>query len=148
MEEHRRTLLKAEGFRFLPGAAAAIERMSSWPLGLVTGSSRDEAMEVLSALDVRGHFSVVLAAEDVPTSKPDPRGYLMAAEALRAIPEACLVVEDSEPGIEAARRAGMRVVAVKAGNVAEHDQRAAHHFLDTLEGLNVAFVERAMVPAL
>jgi mannitol-1-/sugar-/sorbitol-6-phosphatase len=55
---------------------------------------------------------VVVSAEDVENGKPDPACYLKAAGLLGVAPENCVVVEDAPPGIQAARSAGMAVVAV------------------------------------
>jgi beta-phosphoglucomutase-like phosphatase (HAD superfamily) len=79
------------------------------------------------------HFSVVLAAEDVPTSKPSPEGYLMAAKELKVASRDCVVFEDSTAGIGAGRAAGCKVVAVEVGNYAKQDQSAAHRVISTLE---------------
>jgi HAD superfamily hydrolase (TIGR01509 family) len=56
---------------------------------------------------------VLVTVEDVTAGKPDPEGYLLAARRLGVVPRQCLVVEDSEPGIEAGRAAGMTVAALR-----------------------------------
>jgi HAD superfamily hydrolase (TIGR01509 family) len=111
------------------------------PLAIVTGSSRVEAAQALDALGLRDAFRVVLAAEDVPRSKPAPDGYLAAAAALGVAPPECLVIEDSAHGIAAGRAAGARVVAVSAGNFAGHDQRGAERVLATLDEITDAFLD-------
>jgi sugar-phosphatase len=55
---------------------------------------------------------VVVTAEDVPEGKPDPAGYLQAAEHLGVDPSACVVIEDAPAGIAAGRAAGATVLAV------------------------------------
>jgi sugar-phosphatase len=55
---------------------------------------------------------VLICAEEISAGKPDPEGYLTAAHRLGVNPSDCVVVEDAPPGIEAARRAGMRSIAV------------------------------------
>lgn len=57
-------------------------------------------------------FPVVVTADDVDHGKPDPEIYLTAASRLSVPPRACVVFEDSLVGVEAARRAGMRVIGV------------------------------------
>ena len=91
-----------------------------------------------------------MAAEDVATSKPDPEGYLRAAEALGAPPQRCLVIEDSTAGIAAGRTAGAQVVGVQAGNFADQDQSQAHRIIDTLHDLTGELVAElcGMFPAL
>jgi HAD superfamily hydrolase (TIGR01509 family) len=56
---------------------------------------------------------VLVTVEDVTAGKPDPEGYLLAAGRLGVLPRNCLVVEDSEPGIDAGHAAGMTVAAVR-----------------------------------
>lgn len=55
---------------------------------------------------------VLICADEISAGKPDPEGYLTAAQRLGAEPEHCIVIEDTPPGIEAARSAGMRVVGI------------------------------------
>ena len=62
-------------------------------------------------MEIRDLFDQVISAEDVVHPKPDPETYLKAAEALGMPPEECAVYEDSPVGIEAGKRAGMRVIA-------------------------------------
>jgi mannitol-1-/sugar-/sorbitol-6-phosphatase len=56
---------------------------------------------------------VLVTVEDVTAGKPDPEGYLLAARQLGVPPPDCLVVEDSQPGIDAGHAAGMSVAAVR-----------------------------------
>ena len=63
-------------------------------------------------MDISAHISFYAGAEDCDTGKPSPEGYLKAAEFLQTDAGECLVFEDSIPGIQAARNAGMQVVAV------------------------------------
>jgi HAD superfamily hydrolase (TIGR01509 family) len=128
------------GITVLPGAVAAIDRFGHLPLALVTGSSRVEAGQALRALGLEGVFRTVIASEDVSRSKPAPDGYLAAAAALGVAPADCLIVEDSVAGIAAGLAAGASVVAVAAGNFAQHDQSEAHHLLETLDALTLEFV--------
>jgi HAD superfamily hydrolase (TIGR01509 family) len=125
------------GVTVLPGALEAVARFRHLPLAIVTGSSREEARHALELLGVSDAFRVVIASEDVPSSKPSPAGYLAAAAALGLDPAACLVIEDSHAGIAAGRAAGAHVFAVAAGNFARHDQSAAHHQIATLEELTL-----------
>ncbi|GAA4491780.1 hexitol phosphatase HxpA [Actinoallomurus oryzae] len=56
---------------------------------------------------------VLVTLDDVRAAKPDPEGYLRAATLLGVAPSACLVVEDSAPGLAAGRSAGMRTAALR-----------------------------------
>lgn len=94
----------------VPGAADFVRAAAAEGLALaiVSGALRREIDLVLDAAGLRRHFAVVVAAEDVSACKPDPQGYVRAREVLGAAPERCIVVEDSLPGLAAARAAGMR----------------------------------------
>jgi HAD superfamily hydrolase (TIGR01509 family) len=129
------------GITVLPGAVEAVHRFAGVGRALVTGSSREEAGQVLDHLELRPAFQAVVASEDVPRSKPSPDGYLSAADKLGVAPERCVVVEDSAAGIAAGVAAGARVVAVAAGNFHGQDQSAAHAVIDTLEALTPELVE-------
>lgn len=139
--EARAEVFAERGITVLPGALDAIDRFAHLGRALVTGSSRGEARQALDALGRAEAFDVILASEDVPSSKPAPDGYLAAARMLGVAPGACVVVEDSEAGIAAGRAAGARVVAVRAGNFHDQDQSRAHCILDTLEALTPALLE-------
>lgn len=81
-------------------------------LGVVTGAVRAEVDPVLRWRDLDRLFDVVVTEDDVRAGKPDPEGYLRAADLLGLDPGDCLVFEDSVAGVRAARSAGMEVVAV------------------------------------
>jgi len=81
---------------------------SGAPVAIATGSSRSSVEPVIQA---HGFAPDALAvAEDVMRGKPHPDLFLLAARRLGVRPEDCIVVEDSEAGIEAARAAGMRAL--------------------------------------
>jgi len=96
---------------FVRGAAARV------PLAIASGALRHEIELILAQAGLADCFAAIVSAEDVREGKPSPEGFLLALERLRArrtdlTPERCLVIEDSQPGLEAARRAGMRCLAV------------------------------------
>lgn len=74
---------------------------------------------ILDGIRVRPYFDAVLGAEDIQHGKPDPEIFLTAARRLGVSPRNCIVFEDSISGIEAGRRAGMRVIALATTHPAE-----------------------------
>jgi len=134
----REVIIAKDGLPIMPGALDALARFrdAGVPLAIVTGSSRREAAEAIEVLGGRHWFGVILAAEDVASSKPDPAGYLEAARTLGVAVERSLVIEDSFAGIGAGRASGAVVLAVRAGNFAKQDQSAAHKVVDSLEDLD------------
>lgn len=108
-----------DGFPFFEGAAAVVADLAGrYPLGLVSGAIRAEVEAALRSADLLGAFRVIVAAEDSPASKPDPAPYRTAIERLSAAlgrdvaPGRCVAVEDSPGGIESARAAGLKVIAM------------------------------------
>ena len=96
--------------RLVPGAADFIENaaLDGFQLAIVSGALRSEIELVLELAGLRPHFAEIIAAEDVAACKPDPQGYERAREALELAPNRCVVIEDSIPGLAAARAAGLR----------------------------------------
>jgi HAD superfamily hydrolase (TIGR01509 family) len=138
----RAEVIAEQGMTIMPGAIDAVRRLGArWPKALVTGSSRVEAAQALRVIGCEAEFPIVFAAEDYARGKPEPDGYLAAAARLGVAPGACVVLEDSAPGIAAGRAAGMTVVAVRAGNFSGHDQSAAHHIVDTLDAVTIELIE-------
>jgi beta-phosphoglucomutase len=113
-EETFRALVREEGLRLLPGSAARLlaSRDAGWRQALVTSAPRANVETMLDVLGIGAFFGAVVTGDDVALGKPHPQPFLAAADALVVSPSRCLVVEDSPSGIEAARRAGMRSVAV------------------------------------
>jgi HAD superfamily hydrolase (TIGR01509 family) len=98
------------GVPLVPGAAAFVRAAAErWPVAIVTGALRREVNEGLAAAGLDRVVHTVVAAEDSRATKPDPAGHRLALEQLRQrgdAPQRAVVVEDSLPGLEAARAIG------------------------------------------
>ena len=88
-------------------------------LGIGTGAGPRNIDYVLDLLNLTGKFRAIVNPYQVEHGKPHPDIFLRAAELLEVDPAACIVFEDALPGVEAARRAGMRCVAVTTTNSAD-----------------------------
>lgn len=84
------------------------------PMAVVTGGYQDVCQQILTHLGIRDYFDDLVASEDTERHKPFPDPYLEAADRLGVNPEKCVVWEDSDLGVEAARRAGMQWIDVRA----------------------------------
>jgi HAD superfamily hydrolase (TIGR01509 family) len=84
-----------------------------YPLAVASGGIRRLVDKTVSALGLSDHFLTVCTAEDVERGKPDPDLFLLAASRINVPAEDCIVFEDSELGLEAARRAGMQPIDVR-----------------------------------
>ncbi|MGC2464446.1 MAG: HAD-IA family hydrolase, partial [Candidatus Acidiferrum sp.] len=82
------------------------------PFAVVSGSARDSVTASLVTLNLLDRFDTLVCAGDYKKSKPDPEAFLLAAAKLQVAPNACLVFEDTEMGIQAATAAGMASVKV------------------------------------
>lgn len=119
-----RKLLREGGVAPLAGAAEWVRRLQGegWPQAIASSAPRANIDVVLEVLGMASFFQAVVSAEDVTAGKPDPQVFLTAAARLGVRPPACIVVEDSPAGIEAARRAGMHSIGVsRNGRLAAAD---------------------------
>lgn len=100
-----------EGVLEVPGARELLERLPATAWAIVTSGVR--AVATLRIRHTRLPMPRVLVpADEIERGKPHPEGYLTAANLLRVDPAMCVVVEDTPAGLEAARAAGMRCIAV------------------------------------
>jgi len=105
----------------LPGAVELVRELArSVPLAICSGALRREIEAMLQHAGILACFAGIVSAEDVSRGKPDPEGFTKALALLNQArppipliaPLACLAIEDSLAGIEAAKSAGMRCLAV------------------------------------
>ena len=82
------------------------------PLAVVSGSTRESVTASLVSLNLLDRFDTMVCAGDYTKCKPDPEAFLLAAHRLGGAPQDCLVFEDTEMGIQAAKAAGMAWVKV------------------------------------
>lgn len=81
-------------------------------LAIATSSRMRYVDFVINKAKIRKYFKFILTAQDVNTGKPHPEIYLKTAEKLKVYPNDCVVFEDSISGIMAAKKAGMKVIAI------------------------------------
>ncbi|WP_305985563.1 HAD-IA family hydrolase [Roseibium sp. MMSF_3544] len=99
------------GIVAIPGAADLIGKLPPHKWAIVTSAGRDLALRRISAAGLPLP-EVLVTAEDIERGKPDPSGYLLAAERLGTNAGDCLVFEDASAGIQAGLNAGSDVVAI------------------------------------
>jgi HAD superfamily hydrolase (TIGR01509 family) len=111
--------IERDGLVLFPGAEAAIRRAAAAvPLAIASGARREEIVRALDRADLARAFTVIVAAGDTAASKPAPDPYqravalLSAAQRFQLDPGDCVAIEDSRWGLESARTAGLRTVAV------------------------------------
>jgi beta-phosphoglucomutase len=111
-----RALLAPDALQLLPGVLDWLNNFRRLGLPQVIGSSGPMAniAAMVRALNIGDYFLALVSGTHLPKGKPDPAIFLRCAAVAGVDPAACLVIEDSIHGIEAAQRAGMRSVAVGA----------------------------------
>jgi beta-phosphoglucomutase-like phosphatase (HAD superfamily) len=144
----RMEVLEREHSVLFPGAGAAIRRLADrFPLAIASGALGAEIRRVLERESLDDAFTVLVAAEDTPASKPAPDPYvravaLLAERSAPLEPDECVAIEDSVWGLESARTAGLRTIAVSHTYPAESLAALADVVIDRLEILSVEFVSR------
>jgi beta-phosphoglucomutase len=96
----------------LPGAVNYLESLRSKGIKTALGSASKNAPLILERLGIAALFDSVVDGNKVHLARPDPEVFLRAASELNIPPVSCVVFEDAEAGVEAARRAGMGVVGI------------------------------------
>jgi HAD superfamily hydrolase (TIGR01509 family) len=96
----------------IPGVRQLLEELRHMgiPMAVASSSSRGIVELILSKIGVRHFFTAIVSGQDVLQGKPAPDCFLKAAEALGVDPKNCVVIEDSPPGVEGAKHAGMLCV--------------------------------------
>ena len=143
----RLELLERDVSVLFPGAADAIRRASAaMPIAIASGARGDEIRRALKREQLTACFAAIVAAEDTPASKPSPAPYLRALALLasscgdRLSASECVAIEDSRWGLESARAAGMRTVAVTTTYGA--DELAADLTISSLQAMDLDLLAR------
>jgi beta-phosphoglucomutase len=140
------TALVKAGAPLIPGALPLARQAADAkiPVAIASGATTADIDLMLDAIDGRDPFEVIVSADMVEQSKPDPRTYALAYERLAAAhpdmklkPGLCLAIEDTAAGIASARGAGMMTLGLTTTGPAEN-LRDADRVVDSLEGVTVA----------
>ena len=130
-----------------PGAADAIRRASTAvPIAIASGARGDEIRRVLQRERLSACFTAIVAAEDTPVSKPAPDPYLRAVTLLAPAcggqlrASDCVAIEDSHWGLQSARAAGLRTVAVI--NTYGADELLADLTISSLDAMDLDLLAR------
>ncbi len=97
---------------FLPGAKELLTHLRTEGFHVALGSASKNASKVLQQLNALGYFDVIGDGNSVPESKPDPAIFLYGSDKLGLQPDECIVFEDAESGIDAAKTGGFYSVGI------------------------------------
>lgn len=119
----------------LPGARDLIEKLHSRrvPVALCTASYRRWVEAILPAAGLDGLLDVLVTADMVEQTKPDPAPYILAAEKLGFAPDQCIAIEDSGNGLASAIGAGCYVIQLRATETAAQPHEGAQAIIHSLD---------------
>ncbi len=103
---------KMQPDEILPGIREFIKDLKAAGIKIALGSASKNSAEILARTGISDFFDVLVDGNSVARSKPDPEVFSRGAELLGLAPESCVVIEDAAAGIEAAHRAGMKVIGI------------------------------------
>lgn len=89
------------------------------PTALATGGTQGKADFVLATLGLKNYFTAITTADNVSEAKPNPEIFLKSAQKLTVAPNDCVVIEDAQNGIQAAKAAGMKVIGITTTHTQE-----------------------------
>ena len=128
--------LIAQGVETLVGVHQTLDRLHGLrPMAIVTSSGRAHFEQIHLQTELLHFFEFVLADGDYARHKPHPDPYLAAAARFEIDPARCLVIEDTQRGLDAAHSAGMRCIAIPNALSAAGDFAKAEHTLASMEEL-------------
>jgi HAD superfamily hydrolase (TIGR01509 family) len=106
----------ANGLRTIDGLMPFLDQIEKehMPIALASSASRSRVHYMLERLHLRGRFRVVITGDDVIKGKPDPEIFRLTTDGLAMQPRQVLVCEDSVSGIDAAKKLGMKCLAIAA----------------------------------
>jgi HAD superfamily hydrolase (TIGR01509 family) len=119
--------LLRSGVKLAPGARELVDELATegFAMAVVSSSQRWMMQRILNATGLAPLFRAVVSANDIENEKPAPDAYQLALEELGLHPGAAVAIEDSEAGIQAAKRAGVRVIGIRHELNKLHDFRGA-----------------------
>ena len=129
-----------KNMRLLPGVKELLIYLEkkNYKIGIASSSTKELIEHMMKVTKIENYVDAIVDGFEVKFSKPDPEIFLKCAEKLEVGPENCIVIEDSIHGINAAKRAGMKTVAVTTGQTTrkELEKMKPDWILNTLEDFN------------
>ena len=111
-EEYVSYIKQLDRSELLPGAEVCLQQLRDKGIKIALGSASKNAPLILKNLEIEHLFDAVIDGNRVAKAKPDPEVFLLGAQELSVPATACVVFEDAEAGLQAARTAGMLAVGI------------------------------------
>ena len=96
----------------LPGVIRFLDELHNGGILIALGSASKNAMSILDKIKIARKFDAVIDGNKVSRAKPDPEVFLKGASELGVLPHDCLVFEDAQAGVDAARNGGMHIIGI------------------------------------
>jgi beta-phosphoglucomutase family hydrolase len=124
--EYFEEIVETKGIQPIPFAEELLKKLRKLPvkMSLATSSRKMKMKLVMEKLDFLQYFDAIVTGEEVHHSKPAPDIFLLAAKKLNLQPEDCVVIEDAASGVTAAKKAGMKCIAITTTHKEEHLEHA------------------------
>ena len=111
-------------------------------LGLATSSSKNNTINFLNKYNLKNCFKVVTTCEDYDKRKPDPAPYIITAQKLNVEPRYCVAIEDTAIGVESAKNAGMKCIAIPNQHTFDQDFSKADIMVKSGNDITIELLER------
>jgi beta-phosphoglucomutase family hydrolase len=130
--------------KIFPGTKELIGKLKKegFKIALASSSERTYIIKLLKKKNLEKYFDVVVSKDDVRRTKPNPEIFLIAAKKLHSEPSKCLVFEDSENGIKAAKRAKMKCLAIRNEYIKSEVFKCADLIVDSLKDVSLEMIKR------
>jgi HAD superfamily hydrolase (TIGR01509 family) len=137
-QQHFDAICATADLQAMDGVKEMIEQVRTWgiPMAITSSAVGASIDAILRRLGLRDAFTLIVDGSEVTHGKPDPEAYLLTARKLNVEPRDCVVFEDSEVGVIAAKRAGMFCVGVRNPKAQQlQDLSAADIIVTTMRAL-------------
>lgn len=136
--------LKEKDEKPIPGVVDILEslKQNEIKIALASSSPMEGIRLVLDKFNISHYFQAVISGENLERGKPAPDIFLNAAKILKAQPQFCTVIEDSNHGVSAAKAAGMKCIGFQNPNSGNQDLKAADLIVNSLKDLNLEIIKR------
>ena len=113
-------------------------------VGIVTGAQKAEVELILERLNLSNYVQLIVSAEDITQSKPEPESYLVAMQKMSLQANECLAIEGNYTGIAAAKKAGILVAAISHSYPLHMLQRRASYTVDYFQDIELGRIDTVL----
>src|SRR3989344_6371115 len=134
--------LVKERLEAMPGLLYSLKliRTNNFKIAVASSGTKEYINIVLDKFGIKDYFDAVVSGDDVKKGKPNPETFIVACKKLNLKAKECLVLEDAERGIEAAKRAGCKCIGVENSNTPPQDRSKADKIILSLNALTLDMI--------